>query len=51
MKKDWFKIAILLTVLILGYLFALNGRYYISENHGVVIDKWKQEIISWGDLK
>lgn len=51
MGINWFKIALVLLALVLSYLFALNGRYYVSEKHGVVIDKWKQEIISWSDLK
>lgn len=46
-----FKVAVIVASLFIAYLWASNGRYYISEQHGLVIDKWKQEIISWGDLK
>lgn len=47
MKEYWFKIALLLVILILGYLFALNGRYYkLNEsNPNILIDKWTLEIV------
>lgn len=48
MKTNLFKIAFLIVVLLLGYLFAINGRYFVSEKHGVVIDKWEQKVIPWG---
>jgi hypothetical protein len=44
MKNNWFKIALLLIILFLGYLFALNGRYDINENGAVVVDKWSERI-------
>lgn len=51
MKGNWFKIVVLVVLSFLIYLFALNDRYYISGKHGVVIDKWNKEIISWSELK
>lgn len=47
MKGNWFKIALLLIILVLGYMFALNDRYYVSEKNGIVIDKWTQKVIPW----
>ena len=44
MKKNWFKMAILLVILLLGYLFALNGRYSAPSN-GFVLDKWTLEAV------
>lgn len=47
MKGNWFKIALLLIILVLGYMFALNGRYHVVDEHGLVIDKWTQKVIPW----
>lgn len=44
MKDNWFKAALLLVILILGYLFALNGRYSAPIN-GFVLDKWTLEAV------
>lgn len=47
MKENWFKITLLLVILILGYLFALNGRYekMNDSNPNIFIDKWTLEIV------
>ena len=45
-----FKAIVVIAALAIAYLWASNGRYYISEK-GIVIDKWKQEIITWKDFK
>lgn len=49
MKKNWFKITLLLVILLLGYLFALNGRYEIGANGKAIVDKWEQKTIKIGD--
>ncbi|HOV36586.1 MAG: hypothetical protein KBF95_02130 [Dysgonomonadaceae bacterium] len=42
-----FILACLLFILIIGYLFAVNGRYIvISDGH--VYDKWKKEVYRIG---
>ena len=47
MKGNWFKIVLILVILILGYLFALNGRYEKMNvsNPNIFIDKWTMEIV------
>lgn len=47
MKGNWFKIVLLLVILLLGYLFALNGRYEKMDvsNPNIFIDKWTLEIV------
>lgn len=50
MKDKWFRIAFLAIILMLGYLFALNGRYYVDSRKGLLIDKWEKRIISFRKL-
>jgi len=41
--------AIAVVALILGYLFALNGRYSFAPTNAIVIDKWKRTYLKPGD--
>lgn len=50
MKDKWFRIAFLAIILMLGYLFALNGRYYVDRERCLLIDKWEKRIISYDKL-
>lgn len=42
-----FILACLLFILIIGYLFAVNGRY-IKISDGQIYDKWKKEVYRIG---
>lgn len=47
------KVLVLLFALLISFLFALNGRYYVH-NEGVYFDKWKKTIIfidRWDEIK
>lgn len=44
MKDNWFKIVLLIILLVIGYLFALNGRY-IKVDDEYYFDKWTKTIL------
>ena len=39
----------LIVAAVLGYLFALNGRYMLVRDTGIVVDKWKHIYYIPGD--
>lgn len=47
-SRFW-KVVLLVCVLIFAYLFLLNGRYYYDDG-GYIFDKWKKELIYSLDL-
>jgi len=42
-----FIVTCIIFILIIGYLFAINGRY-IKMSDGTVFDKWKKEVYQVG---
>lgn len=44
LKDNWFKIALLILLLVIGYLFALNGRY-IKADEDLYFDKWTKTLL------
>lgn len=39
----WFKIAIVVVLFMVGFLFVQNNRYYYTNKGKVMVDKWKKE--------
>lgn len=41
--SNWFKIAIIIVLLFIGFLYVLNNRYYYTDKGLIRVDKWKNE--------
>lgn len=39
----WFKVAVIITLLVLGLLYVQNNRYYYTDKGRVKVDKWTNE--------